>query len=360
MEIKSIFDNVELKVKHLYFTYLLSLGHRVAISKVKTKPKDLLWAVDPISALYGTRIKKKRVDHNRFTTRGIIIKSLEKHFNVYVGKITHEINDSNYDVIVVKDYQAVPEDFSGEVWFFCSGMPSKQINYARPKNIMLIGGKYQRDLFAERYPRANVYALKSALSPEIIASATRGGRKVRIENGVINIAFITSKNFAARGVIIAAQAVANLHTSSKKAFRLHVVGDYTGEADQALKDNLEAHNIVFHGFLNVTGSEFQSLMQKCILQIHLSNGEGQSGSVMTGLAYGLPAVVSRESYIDDMGFAQVITENTVSKVTDAILDALENLNLDREIIINQAKEKLSIAAFQANCERIIDDACVNK
>ena len=113
---------------------------------------------------------------------------------------------------------------------------------------------------------------------------------------------------------------------ARSDLRLNVVGGPGGERDfvRGYRRQLyETDNIVYHGFLDPSSSEFRDIAQRCVAAIKPSASEGMSTAVTTTMAVGLIPIVSRQTGIDlptGCGiYLDALTSQCVEKAVDSVL-----------------------------------------
>lgn len=317
--------------------------------------------VDPVAFL-ADRISSRRMDHNRFTTRPLIRIALEKRYNVMVGYPSQELVD-RADILIVKD--TMPVEFDGinkkDIWFFQSGMPAEESNYLSPSRIFLIGGKHQRLSFQRRYSEAHIHKLGSAL-PDTITAKRPYFSNIERRSLFSNAVFITSQNILHRGGPEIVKAINARNNTENPPMTLNIIGDTRSRADdRGFEAEFKSKHIRFRGFFNWSHEKNRRLLTAQDFQLHLSKSEGVSGSVLLGLFFGLPAVVSKESYIDGMDEYLFEVERSSLSVQRGIDKLSQNVIPSpslRRAISHQVTLLYSVARFEhtvmAEVEKIDD------
>jgi glycosyltransferase involved in cell wall biosynthesis len=105
------------------------------------------------------------------------------------------------------------------------------------------------------------------------------------------------------------------------SFHLYVCSDFMVETDfvKAFGHDLFAfHNIHPVGHVNVFAEKFQKVLERCAFNILPSCSEGQPGSVVCTMGYGLIPVVSDECGLDTEGYGIRIAGPTLEDVRNSL------------------------------------------
>jgi glycosyltransferase involved in cell wall biosynthesis len=86
-------------------------------------------------------------------------------------------------------------------------------------------------------------------------------------------------------------------------------------------------SIKTHGWIDVAGPDFASLIRQCVAVVYPSCSEGCAGSVITCLHGGLIPIVSKESGVDVEGFGILLQNVTVDEIK-AKISTFANLSTD--------------------------------
>lgn len=121
--------------------------------------------------------------------------------------------------------------------------------------------------------------------------------------------------------------------STTPQLTLHIVGPIEDDFYEAIKIKITG-NIQFHGFLDINGSEFHSIVSRCNFIIYPSGSEGCPGSVLNAMKNGLIPIVTRWAAFDEItNYGFIIDKWDISAIGSTISRAL--LMSKEEIIIKK-------------------------
>lgn len=86
-------------------------------------------------------------------------------------------------------------------------------------------------------------------------------------------------------------------------------------------------NIVKLGFLDIESSEFKDVVDECCYIVSLSSSEGCSGSVLSGMSYGLVPIITRETGVDSI-YSVIVDDVNIENVEN-IIRQCSNIDLEK-------------------------------
>ena len=133
-------------------------------------------------------------------------------------------------------------------------------------------------------------------------------------------------------------------------WQLFLCGHDISDILKKLGHNTSIANIHDCGYIDVKGTDFLKLVQKCVYILLPSCSEGTPTAVLTGMRHGMVPIVSREA---GMGFAaqhcfffdDYKIESIERKITEAVEVPMEQLEKKSNEIFQYANEQFTIEHF---------------
>lgn len=150
--------------------------------------------------------------------------------------------------------------------------------------------------------------------------------------------WIGSQGMIHKGLDLVLEAFTDL-----KDCELHICGNVQHETDFVKAYSKELYgtaNIKTHGWIDVAGPEFASLIRRCVAVVYPSCSEGGAGSVITCLHGGLIPIVSKESAVDVEDFGILLQHVTIDEIKAKIVMCA---NLLTEELRNRSKKAWEFA-----------------
>ncbi len=144
--------------------------------------------------------------------------------------------------------------------------------------------------------------------------------------------------------------------------RLHVCSKFERESDFSACYDRELHgmpNIHPVGWTSVHSADFDRLVHRCAYVIHPTCSEGQAGSVVQCMSFGLIPLVTKEAGIDTADFGITFPDDSLESIERVVLDASERpagwhrSRTRRTLEVTRAE--YSEAAFARRWETIITE-----
>lgn len=145
-------------------------------------------------------------------------------------------------------------------------------------------------------------------------------------------------------------------------FHLHVCGPVYAEKDfvrEYKKELEETPNIHVYGRIDVCGSQFSEILNKCSAVVYPSAGEGSSGTIVLAMHAGLVPIISYETGIqEDSGYIPLVNptpESIIKTVTEFSKMPEEKLRECSKQIWAYARKQYTKKTYSSACMRFIED-----
>ncbi|MBI3442682.1 MAG: glycosyltransferase family 4 protein [Candidatus Sungbacteria bacterium] len=145
-------------------------------------------------------------------------------------------------------------------------------------------------------------------------------------------------------------------------FHLHVCGPVSAEKDfvrEYKKELEETPNIHVYGRIDVTGSKFSAILNRCSAVVYPSAGEGSSGTIVLAMHAGLIPIISHETGIqEDSGYIPLVNstpESIIKTVTEFSKMPEESMRQFSKKIWAYARTHYTKKQYTAACTRFIED-----
>ena len=137
-------------------------------------------------------------------------------------------------------------------------------------------------------------------------------------------------------------------------FELHIFGNQEKDFLKIYESELTRPNIIFHGFIDITGEKFKRISESCLFSVFPSCSEGQSGSLLTTMDSGLIPLATEASGVDlnDKGFVLEESIDNIKKVVLQVVN-IEDSELEKLSIncMDYIEKNHRIASFEEEFEK---------
>jgi hypothetical protein len=148
-----------------------------------------------------------------------------------------------------------------------------------------------------------------------------------------NFIWLGSRGFIHKGLDIVVEAFIN-----QPDLNLHICTDLTLEPEfhNWFKNIIaKSKNIFYHGFLDVTSTEFFSVIAKCIAIPYVSCAEGGAGAVLQAMQFNCFPIVNKSTALRGEEFGIVLKGNTRRELLEQLIESLDEI---RNLPIKYLKE----------------------
>lgn len=247
-----------------------------------------------------------------------------------------------YDIAMRRGVLLPPERVS---------QPAEGEAYAKADAIICLGNENAAASFSA-YPR--VYHLNNAAYP--IKAAPLGGKDFAA--GQKHFLFFSGLGNVHKGLDLLLEAFVGTDC------HLHVCQHLQPEFERAFRKELTGQpNIHVHGFIKMRTPEFERLASQCNFVILPTCAEGQPGSVIECMAYGLIPVLPDAANIDLGEWGYCIKSLTVDSVCSAITAATAvtpaEVCAKAEQVRRETQDKYSVEQFRAGFRSVLGQATGN-
>ncbi len=181
---------------------------------------------------------------------------------------------------------------------------SKQIE--KYDGVLIVGNNKTRDTFTHEFTLPPTYLISNTSSTQSIRLSGKSPAKFLYLGGVGQVH---------KGLDLVLEAFSTVPEAI-----LYVCSPYDSEHDfiELYHDKLyKTKNVIPVGRVDITSDKFKKIAQQCGYCILPSCSEGMSGSIITGMSFGLIPVITKECGIDSR-YSIYITPPTVANISDLV------------------------------------------
>ena len=223
------------------------------------------------------------------------------------------------------------------------------------KKVILIGNNKTKSTYQEKMNKGvNIKTINATSPIEVHYEKDNYPWEKFRNNKIKRILFLSGSGLVHKGLDLVIEAIKKLNSPN---IELHIMGPYEQDFFDPLKNQIAELNVVHHGFKDLRSSITKKIIENCDFLISPSCSEGQSTSVLAGMACGLVPIITEECGVNINENIFSLNSHSINEIAGVIDNAL-SLNFisyrnKSENVMNLIRDNHQINQFQETLENYL-------